>query len=99
MAELIFLLSAEIDIQRAYEFYESYQSGRGLVFVQHLDVAFAHLRTFPEIGPICYGSYRRLLVPDFPFGIFYMLEDTRIVVAGVVDLRQDPEAIARRLGD
>jgi plasmid stabilization system protein ParE len=97
VAELVFLLSADIDIQRAYEFHEEYQSGRGVVFMHHLDLAFSHLRTFPEIGPVFHGNYRRLLVPGYPYGIFYALEGARIIVAWVIDLRQDPDAIVRRL--
>jgi plasmid stabilization system protein ParE len=97
MAELVFLLSADIDIQRAYEFYENYQIGRGVLFMQHLDVAFSHLRQFPEIGPTFHGDYRRLLIPGFPYGIFYTIEGARIIVAWVMDLCQDPEAIMHRL--
>lgn len=99
MAELVFLLGADIDIQQAYDFYENFQSGRGGIFMRHLDVAFGHVRTFPESAPIFRGNYRRLLVPRFPYGIFYAIEPTRIVVAGVLYLRQDPEAIVRRLGE
>src|ERR1043165_3930625 len=97
MAELVFLLSADIDIQRAYEFYEDYQTGRGVIFMRHLDASFFHLRTFPEIGPVFHGIYRRLLVPGFPYGVFYSIEGTRIIVAWVMYLGQDPEAIIRRL--
>lgn len=99
MAEFVFLLGADIDIQRAYDFYEDCQTGRGEVFIRHLDAAFAHLRTFPESAPIFRGNYRRLLVPRFPYGIFYTLEPTRIIVAGVMYLRQNPEAIIRRLSE
>ena len=81
MAELVFLLSADIDIQQAYEFYEECQAGRGAVFMRHLDAAIGALRTFPEIGPFFHGRYRRLLVPRFPYGIFYTVEASRIVVA------------------
>ena len=97
MAELVFLLSADIEIQRAYESYENYQTGRGVVFMEHLDVAFSHLRQFPEIGPTFHRNYRRLLVPGFPYGIFYAIEGTRIIVAWVMDLRQDPKTMLRRL--
>jgi hypothetical protein len=45
MRELVFLLSADADIQEAYEYYEDYQEGRGALFISHLDVAFTHLRT------------------------------------------------------
>ena len=51
MSELVFLFSADADIQTAYEFYEAYQEGRGEVFMRHLDVALGRLRTFPEIAP------------------------------------------------
>lgn len=35
MSELVFLFSADADIQAAFEFYESYQTGRGEVFMRH----------------------------------------------------------------
>lgn len=66
--------------------------------MRHLDITFAHLRTFPEIAPIFHRSYRRLLLPHFPYGIFYTLESGRIIIAAITDLRQDPDAIRRRLG-
>ena len=97
MSELIFLLSAEVDIQTAYEFYEAIQTGRGEVFMRHLDVAFGQLRSFPEIAPMFHESYRRLLIHGFPFGIFYTIEGRRVIISGVMDLRQVPEAIRRRL--
>src|SRR5271168_3155302 len=52
MSDLVFLLSADIDIQRAFEFYEDCQEGRGKVFLQHLEAAFTSLRSFPEIAPV-----------------------------------------------
>jgi plasmid stabilization system protein ParE len=97
MRELVFLLSADIDIQKAYEHYEDWQEGRGALFMRHLDVAFTQLRAFPEIAPVFHGSYRRLLVPRFPYGIFYTLESGRIIIGAVIYLRQDPEAIRGRL--
>jgi hypothetical protein len=56
------------------------------------------LFSYSEIGPLFHGKYCRLLVPRFPYGIFYTVESNRIVVAGVMYLRQNPEAILRRLG-
>jgi plasmid stabilization system protein ParE len=97
VSELVFLFSADADIQTGYEFYEAYQSGRGEVFMRHLDLAFGRLRAFPEIAPVFHESYRRLLIHGYPFGIFYTIEGRRIIVAGVMDLRQDPEMIRRRI--
>ena len=97
MSELVFLLSADADIQTAYEFYEAFQEGRGEVFMRHLDAAFGRLRTFPEISPPIHEAHRRLLVHGFPYGVFYTIEGRRIIVAAIMDLRQDPEIIRRRL--
>lgn len=99
MSELVFLFSADADIQTAYEFYEEYQSGRGEIFLRHLDAAFGRLRVSPEIAPFFHRAYRRLLVGNFPYGIFYTIEGRRVIVNGVLDLRQDPESIRRRLGN
>ena len=63
MSELIPLLSADLDVQEAFAYYEDYQEGRGAVFLCHLDAAFDQLRRFPESGARFHRSYRRLLVP------------------------------------
>jgi hypothetical protein len=36
-------------------------------------------------------------VRDFPYGIFYDIQPTRIVVCAILDLRQNPEAIRRKV--
>ena len=90
MSELVFLLSADTDIQSAFEFYERYQEGLGEVFMRHLDLALGHLCANPALAPVFHGTYRRLLVHGFPFGVFYTIEGRRIIIAGVMDLRQAP---------
>lgn len=94
MRDLVLLLAAEIDVQEAFEYY---QEGRGAVFLRHLRSAFEQLRRFPESRPRFHRSYRRLLVPQFPYGILYTVEARGVIVTGVADTRQDPEAIPRRL--
>ena len=97
MTDLIFLLGAEVDIQSTYQRLEDFQEGRGLVFMQCLDAGLTLLRRHPQIGSVYEAPYRRLLVRRFPFGIFYEVQADRIVIAAVMDLRQSPEAIKRRL--
>ena len=95
--ELVFLLRADIDIQSAFERYDSYQEGRGYIFLRHLDAAFLLLKRFPEIGIQIRHPHRRLLVEGFPYGIFYTIEGGRIIVEAIQDLRQDPDALKRLL--
>jgi plasmid stabilization system protein ParE len=51
---------------------------------------------FPLIGRLYRSRYRRLLIPRYPFGIFYVVESNRIVIHAVLDLRQDPKKIRER---
>lgn len=97
MNDLILLLQADQDIQTAFNRYEEFQDGRGEIFLRHLDAALALLRRHPEIGPSYSGQYRRMLIRDFPYGIFYTIQPKRIVVSAVVDLRQNPESIRKKL--
>lgn len=66
--------------------------------MRQLDVALGYTRAHPEIAPYFHRTYRRLLIGGFPFGIFYSIEGGRIIVTAVMDLRQNPEMIRRRLG-
>jgi plasmid stabilization system protein ParE len=97
MTDLILLLQADLDIQAAFNRYEDFQEGRGEVFMRQLDAALTLLRQHPEIAPAYGNRYRRMLIRDFPYGIFYQVQPARIVVAAIMDLRQDPETIRRKL--
>lgn len=46
------------------------------------------------------SNVRRLLVgPDFRYGVFYVVEQRGILIHALLDLRQDPSLIRRRLRD
>ena len=66
--------------------------------MRQLDVALGYVRNFPEIAPYFLGFYRRYLIAGFPYGIFYTLEGNRVIITAVMDLRQSPEMIRKRLG-
>ena len=98
MSRIIHLLSADIDVQNAYEYYEDLVEGRGAVFMRKLNAAYGLIIRFPESGRLFKGTYRRLLVSDFPYAIYYTLYSDRIMITAVLDIRQRPETILRRLG-
>jgi hypothetical protein len=95
--DLIFLLGADIEIQSGFARFEDVQEGRGAIFMTCLDATFTLLRSHPRIGPVYERPYRRLLVRRFPYGVFYEIQPGRLVIVAVLDLRQDPAAIHRRL--
>jgi hypothetical protein len=66
--------------------------------MRQLDAALALVRQHPEAAPVYSGPYRRMLVREFRYGIFCQAQPARIIVVAIMDLRQDPRAIRRKLG-
>ena len=97
MTELILLLQADLDLQTAFERYEDYQQGRGedvrcANWTPHLCCAPASGDRASVCRPLPANAYA-----EFPYGIFYEAQSARIVVAAIMDLRQAPQAMRRRL--
>lgn len=95
--EIVFLRGAEADLLAAFTRYENRLEGLGEESLIAIDGGVTLIGEFPEIAPVYHLSFRRLVVSRFPFGIFYAIESDRIVVHAVLDLRQAPEKILKRL--
>lgn len=97
MIELVIMPLAEAEILEAQARFEDASPDLGDRFNEMAEHALDQIAVFPESEPLASAPFRRLLVRDFPFGIYYTLDGRRAVVHAVLDLRQEQEAIARRL--
>ncbi|MBX7207751.1 MAG: hypothetical protein K1X78_05550 [Verrucomicrobiaceae bacterium] len=97
MSEIIWPAGAEADLLEHYSRYEDISPGLGDGFYQRVNEAVDLLRSFPEIAPSHVKPFLRLLLKSFPIGVFHMLEGRRIAVHALLDLRQSPKTIMRRL--
>jgi len=88
--EHVFTFAAEADFLQLYDRY-----GDRLYVV--VDRAISQLLSHPESAPIVQGDIRRLVLPGTPFGLFYGVHGKRIAIVAILDLRQDPSSIKRRL--
>jgi len=88
--QIVLLQSAQADLLELY-----CRHGEGSYHT--VDQALEAIRQMPELGPIYHDHFRRKLVTGTPFGIFYSIEGSRLMVSFVMDLRQDPATIERRL--
>jgi len=77
--------------------YEEILPGLGDRFEAEVRASLFRTVELPESAPVYAGEFRRLLVRKFDHGIFYRIQGTRIVVTAVLDLRQDPTTIRRRM--
>lgn len=96
--DLVVLAAAEREILDTQLTLEEIAAGLGDRFSHRVEEALDHLLQFPALGPVFESPYRRMLVPNFPFAVFYSIEGRRVIVQAVLDIRQDPGAIRRRLG-
>jgi plasmid stabilization system protein ParE len=95
--EITFLRGAETDLLAAWVRYEEALPGLGDRFEAEIRAALLRIVELPESAPIYAGEFRRLLLRRFEHGIFYRIHGARIVITAVLDLRQDPTTIRRRL--
>ena len=96
--EIVFLAGAEDDLLTAWIRYEELLAGLGDRFEASVKRELLRIVQFPESAARYAGDYRRLLVPRYDHGVFYRVHGHRIVISAVLDLRQDPTAIQKRLG-
>ena len=87
---------AEDDLFEAASWYETQRQGLGQQFLDSVTATFSKLSTFPLAFPIVHGSIRRALLQQFPFGIFYQVEEQRIVVIAILHGSRHPWTWQRR---
>lgn len=95
--KVVFLLAADMDVQAAYEYLDLVNEGLGDRFLAELEAGTRQISAFPLSCRLHLDDYRRLVMPRFPYGVFYVIESDRIVIHAIMDLRQSTETIRRRL--
>ncbi|MCU0782639.1 MAG: type II toxin-antitoxin system RelE/ParE family toxin [Verrucomicrobia bacterium] len=90
------LPSARDDLAEGFSFYERQREGLGSYFLESLFSDIDSLRLYAGIHLKMFG-YHRLLSKRFPYAIYYDEVERTTRVWAVLDCRQDPQSIRRRL--
>lgn len=88
---------AEQDLSEAFGWYEGQRKGLGHDFFLQIDAGFRFLERTPLIFPEKYQRIRQHLIKRFPYKIFYLVEQTTVVIVAVVYGGRDPQWIRKRL--
>ncbi len=59
-------------------------------FVQQVEAGLTQIRQTPGVWRVVEGDVRRYLVRQFPFGIYYTLEEGEVIVWAIMHLRRQP---------
>lgn len=94
--ELIIRPEAEADIAEAFDWYEARVSGLGSQFLLVLDAVFSSILRDPNVYPRVHKKVRRALTRRFPFAVFFLAENKRVVVLSVLHVKRNPRIWKRR---
>jgi plasmid stabilization system protein ParE len=99
MHEVVWTLGADADVQGIYERFENWEEGAGDRFYAEVLSCVEILKSYPELGASVKGlKMRRVLVFNRNYGLYYTIEHRRLVLHALIDLRQDPKGIRKRIG-
>jgi plasmid stabilization system protein ParE len=90
MRELILTATATQHMEQALTWYADISPALGKRFAQAVQHAFNRALHQTAQFKIAIPPYRRLLVPHFPYEIFYAYDDEELVVYSVFHIAQDP---------
>lgn len=86
--------SAVSDLAGIRDYYREVGEELELQFLDRLDVTMDRLRAFPRGAPPVEGfpGVRRARLRQFPYGLFYRLDDDDILILRVLHSRRQPNA-------
>jgi plasmid stabilization system protein ParE len=96
-ADLIVAPEVEQDIAAAYDWYEGQRFGLGEEFMSRVDACIQSILRNPELHRVVHEDYRRMLVRQFPYAIFYEYANGVVTVYCVFHTSRDPEKWRQRL--
>jgi plasmid stabilization system protein ParE len=97
MMRLRITRSAEEDLLVGFDFYEAQQTGVGTYFLDSLYADIDALQFYGGIHAKPFKHVYRALAKRFPFAIYYQLHGDLVTVLAVLDCRQNPASIVKRL--
>ena len=81
--------NAEVDLRKAWLWYESQRTGLGDELLIEIRAAICWLETDPERRPFYYRDFRRLLMRRFPYKLFYRVEGERVIIFRILHAKRE----------
>ena len=91
------LAEAREDILAAARWYETREPGLGAALVEEIDTALSRISAGPELFPLMYRTARRALTRRFPYAVYFLYDETDIVILAVLHQRRNRGALDARL--
>ena len=92
-----FTAAAERDVAEASRYYEGKREGLGLEFIERVDEAVEVVAQNPKLHAPVIDDGRRVLLKQFPFAIWYVVEADGSVVIGCIHSKRHERLAASRI--
>jgi toxin ParE1/3/4 len=89
--ELIIRPEAEVELTEAYGWYEDRLRGLGSEFLISVDATIHAIVRKPQQFAKVHKEVRRALLRRFPYVVFFLEEDSRIIILGFFHAKRDPK--------
>ena len=86
------------DVEEVVVWYDERSGGLGVRFRGTAADTIKRVRENPYAAPAYRRGVRRVMMPVFPYGIFYRVDDDAVVVIALQHLHRDPRHIMRIVG-
>ena len=94
--EVIVRREAQLEVQEAFRYHEDKSDGLGFEFLRSLDASLQSVKRNPLAYQTIYKEVRRVLLRKFPYALFYIAEENRIVVIACLNQSRNPIDWLRR---
>ena len=81
---------ARVDLLDAFHWYQKQQAGLGHDFKLCVDNALSKLVKNPSFYKKVHNDIRRVIIKKFPFGIFYVIQENKVIILAVLHARRNP---------
>ena len=88
---------AKLDLRQAARWYEGQHPGLGTELVAQVDAILGRIVDNPNQFQVIYRGVRRAILQRFPYGVFYRIDGTDVLVFAIVHLHRDPATWQRRV--
>ena len=94
---LIVRPEAEVELTDAFEWHEDCVPGLGSEFLLCVDATLNSILRAPQQFPHIHRIVRRALTRRFPYEVFFVADDERVVVLSVFHAKRNPKRWQERI--
>jgi plasmid stabilization system protein ParE len=93
--ELLLKPESVADISESYDWYENKISDLGNSFIMNIEATLKKILKMPESFPLVYKNIRRGLTKKFPYGVYFLIEEDKVIVLAVIHLSRSPKTLIK----